>query len=200
MKEFWNKRFENDEFIYGTEPNSFFKSEFNKLDKKGRALFPLEGEGRNACYAAKHGWEVEAFDFSVAGKDKALILCKSHRVSMKYWICKAEDFYFEENKYDLIVLIYAHLNPELRKVFHQNVVNALKTGGKIILEAFHPNQLKDGFTSGGPKRLEMLYSLQMLKNDFKNLSKINVEELEINLSEGQYHQGKGFVTRFTGVK
>lgn len=200
MKEFWNERFAKEEFIYGTEPNLFFKSELNKIKETGKALFPLEGEGRNACYAAKKGWQVKAFDFSEAGKNKALKLCQSLETSISYDICKAEIFEFKENTYDLLVLIYAHLSPPLRKQFHQNVVKSLKPGGKLILEAFHPKQLEDKYTSGGPKSLEMLYSLEMLKNDFKNLSKTHEEELEIELKEGQFHLGKAFVTRFTGVK
>lgn len=97
-------------------------------------------------------------------------------------------------------MIYAHLGPEFRNTFHKNVVKALKPEGKLILEAFHPKQLKEDYESGGPKNLEMLYSLETLKNDFKDLSIIKGQELEIDLTEGKYHQGKAFVTRFTGVK
>ncbi|SDG75239.1 class I SAM-dependent methyltransferase [Psychroflexus sediminis] len=200
MKEFWNERFSKDEFIYGKKPNSFLKSEIDKISKRGIALFPLEGEGRNACYAAKQGWEVEAFDFSEAGKNKAMSLCNSQDVSISYDINKAEDFKFEENKYDLIALIYAHLNPELRKKFHKNVFKSLKPEGKVIVEAFHPNQLTGDYKSGGPKNREMLYSLDMLEKDFRDLAESQGEELEIDLNEGQFHRGKGFITRFTGVK
>lgn len=200
MKEFWNERFAREEFIYGTKPNFFFKSEFDKINKKGKALFPLEGEGRNACYAAKFGWNVEAFDFSLAAKEKAIRLCDSYSVPITYEISKAEDFDFQKETYDLVVLIYAHVNPKLRKDFHHNVMKSLKLGGRIILEAFHPKQLKNAYTSGGPKSPEMLYSLDELKMDFEGLSELKGKELEIELNEGEYHRGKGFVTRLTGVK
>lgn len=200
MKEFWDERFTKDEFIYGTEPNSFLKSELEQLTAKGNALFALEGEGRNACYASSLGWDVEAFDFSEAGKEKALKLCKSYNTSIDYKISNAEDFEFGENKYDLVVLIYAHLHPSFRTKIHQKIITALRPGGKLILEGFHPLQLKHNYTSGGPKNLEMLYTLDMMKTDFKDLSSIKGAELEIELSEGNYHKGKGFVTRFTGVK
>lgn len=45
---------------YGTEPNAFFKAQLDQLTP-GRLLLPAEGEGRNAVYAAKKGWEVAAF-------------------------------------------------------------------------------------------------------------------------------------------
>jgi SAM-dependent methyltransferase len=200
MKEFWNERFGREEFIYGKEPNSFFKTEMEKLDKKGKALFPMEGEGRNACFAAERGWEVDAFDFSEAGKKKAEELSQLKRVSISYKINKVEDYHFIEGKYDLIVLIYAHLNPELRKYLHTSVIKSLKPGGKLILESFHPKQLKENYTSGGPKSLDMLYDCKTMEHDFKELSKVTCEEIEIDLKEGQFHLGKAYVTRCIGVK
>ena len=95
MKEFWNERFGMKEFVYGVEPNLFLKSELSKTNRKGNALLPLEGEGRNACYLAKKGWNVDAFDFSEAGKEKALKLCESRQVSITYDLSKAEDYDFK---------------------------------------------------------------------------------------------------------
>ncbi|WP_235923524.1 hypothetical protein [Psychroflexus aurantiacus] len=92
------------------------------------------------------------------------------------------------------------MNSELRNQFHHNVITSLKPGGKPILEAFHPKQLKDNYKSGGPKNTDMLYALNLLKKDFQNLTDGQGKELEIDLKEGQFHSDKGFVTRFTGVK
>ncbi|MFO7745209.1 MAG: methyltransferase domain-containing protein [Psychroflexus sp.] len=200
MKEFWNERFAKEEYVYGTEPNSFLKSELEKINIKGNALFPMEGEGRNACHTAQKGWNVDAFDFSESGKEKALKLCKLNNVSITYELSKVEDYQFEFEKYDLVALIYAHVAPESRVKLHRNIINSLKPGGIVILEAFHPKQLNDQYTSGGPKNKDLLYDLDSIKNDFKDLSEIHSEELEIDLTEGDFHQGKGFVTRFIGVK
>ena len=63
MKEFWNERYAEPEFAYGVLPNDFFKNQLDKL-KPGSILLVCEGEGRNAVYAAKNGWKVEAFDSS----------------------------------------------------------------------------------------------------------------------------------------
>ena len=45
-------------------------------------LFLGEGEGRNAVYAAKLGWQVDAVDFSSSAKDKALKLAKENKVKI----------------------------------------------------------------------------------------------------------------------
>jgi len=200
MKEFWNERFEKDEYIYGDKPNAFLKYQLDNIKTRGKALFPLEGEGRNACYASFLGWEVEAFDFSKPGQQKAKQLCKKHNVNIDYFLSTAEEFDFLKETYDLVVLVYAHLNPDVRPKFHQNIVESLKPGGQLIMEAFHPKQLIDNYTSGGPKNKEMLYTLEMLKEDFQNMTSIDGKELEIHLGEGEHHNGNGFVTRLTGVK
>ena len=70
MQDFWNKRYKQKEYAYGEQPNRFFKEQIQNLSP-GKALFPAEGEGRNAVYAAQLGWEVEAFDISEEGKNKA---------------------------------------------------------------------------------------------------------------------------------
>ncbi len=55
--EFWDIRYSDSEYAYGTEPNVYFKS-FIDTHSSGKILLPGEGEGRNAVYAAVKGWEV----------------------------------------------------------------------------------------------------------------------------------------------
>ena len=73
MKEFWNARYSQKEYVYGINPNQYFEQQLRKL-KQGQILLPAEGEGRNAVFASEQGWEVDAFDISESGKGKALKL------------------------------------------------------------------------------------------------------------------------------
>jgi Tellurite resistance protein TehB len=75
MKDFWNTRYKEESYAYGIEPNAFFKENIDKL-VPGKILLPAEGEGRNAVYAARKGWEVTAFDFSDEAKIKTLKLAQ----------------------------------------------------------------------------------------------------------------------------
>ena len=77
----WNDRYSRDEFAYGEQPNNYLKEWLEKLDA-GTILFPAEGEGRNAVFAAKLGWAVSAFDISVEGKKKALLLAEVNSVKL----------------------------------------------------------------------------------------------------------------------
>ena len=79
---FWDERYAENETVYGIEPNLFFK---NYIDRAypDTLLLPGEGEGRNAIYAARKGWEVDAFDFSNVAMQKALALAEKENLS---WI------------------------------------------------------------------------------------------------------------------
>jgi hypothetical protein len=65
--DFWDQRYSQSDFVYGKKPNEYLKAKLVDL-KPGRILFPAEGEGRNAIFAAKLGWDVFAFDSSIEGK------------------------------------------------------------------------------------------------------------------------------------
>jgi cyclopropane fatty-acyl-phospholipid synthase-like methyltransferase len=197
MSEFWNQRYRSDAYAYGTEPNLFFKNQIENLTP-GKILFPAEGEGRNAVYAALLGWDTTAFDLSTEGKRKAEQLAADNNVTINYLIAGYDDVSFEPETFDCIVLIFAHMAHSKRKEYHQQLVSYLKPGGKVILEGFSKKQIS--FTSGGPREIEMLFSADELKNDFSNLTIQSLEEETIELSEGLFHRGLASVMRLTGIK
>ena len=197
MEEFWNNRYAEKDFAYGTEPNDFLKDELEKLPA-GKILFVCEGEGRNAVFAAKQNWIVEAFDLSQEGKRKASLLAEQNNVSINYQIADASTIEYPENSFNLVALIYAHFPETIRKSVHERIVSWLKPGGLVVMEAFNPNQLKN--TSGGPKDLTMLYTKEIMTDDFKDLMVQQISTETIELNEGKYHIGKADVIRFVGKK
>lgn len=196
MVNFWDERYSAGEYIYGKEPNAFFKAIIDTL-KPGRILVPGAGEGRDAVYAATKGWQVDAFDQSIKGKEKALALAKDFNTIIHYDILDAAK-YEAKQQYDAIGLSYFHLPPALRASFHHQLVRSLKPGGTLFMEAFNPKQLNN--TSGGPKELTLLFTPQMLQQDFTGLTIVKNEELVTELAEGAFHKGKADVIRFTGNK
>jgi SAM-dependent methyltransferase len=196
MKNRWNERFSESSYAYGIKPNQFLKEMLQNMNP-GKILFPAEGEGRNAVYSASLGWEVDAVDFSEAGKVKAEKLAAEQKVKINYRIVDLSDYIPEPNYYDVIALIYMHLDDKaLQSSIHKKAIEALKPGGKIIFEAFEKEQIK--YTSGGPKEEELLFSLEDIVDDFIDLNfEIFCKEL-ISLDEGKYHQGTASVVRFVG--
>ena len=169
----------------------------------GTILFPAEGEGRNAVFAAQLGWKVSAFDISVEGKNKAQRLAEANNVRIDYKVGDLEAIHYNPGQFDVIALIYAHFPSAVKSAYHRILDTYLRKKGFIIFEAFSKNHLdyiSKNENMGGPKELAMLFSIEELKSDFPNYEIIELAENEIELAEGLFHNGKGSVIRFTGRK
>lgn len=195
MKEFWNERYSKKEYAYGTTPNLFLKDHLDSIPK-GKILFPAEGEGRNAVYAAQQGFEVFAFDISEDGKRKADELAFENKVIINYNVTSVEEINYPEGYFDAIVFVFVHFPIAVRSQYYQKLLSYLKPNGYILFEAFGKEQIH--LNSGGPKQVEMLFSEEEIKNEFPNIDFDFLETLDINLDEGPFHQGKANVVRFLG--
>ncbi len=197
MKKFWEERFGDSEYIYGRVPNYFVKEQIEMM-KPGKALFPAEGEGRNAVYAASLNWECDCYDFSEEARKKALKLANENNVRIQYHVADLEHADFPKNCYDALFMTFLHLDPEIRYQIHQKFVDSLKKGGLLVAEVFDKKQLPIG--SGGPKNPDMLYTLEMLRDDFHNTHIITNNSGLRYLEEGKHHNGKAHTIRFVAQK
>lgn len=203
MKEMWNSRYNNSAYAYGITPNEFFKSIIEEYNPQGKILLPAEGEGRNAVYAAKKGLEVFAFDISIEGKKKAERLAQQENVNIHYEVGQFFDLELVNEKFDVAALIYAHFPPPILSKYYQKVAELLKPNGLVILEGFSTNHLPLRTANpkvGGPGMIEMLFSEKTILNNFSDFEILQLEEVEIELKEGLYHNGIGKVMRFVGRK
>lgn len=202
MKEFWNERYAEEEYVYGKAPNQYFQEKIDAL-RPGKILLPAEGEGRNAVYAARLEWEVAAFDISEEGRKKAQKLAREYKLELDYRVGDFKSMDYQKNEFDAIGLIYAHFPPEVRGDYFRQFDKYLKPGGIIIFEAFSKEQIdyqKGDSSSGGPKDAEMLYTKEELEAAFKGYEFEEFEEKEIQLEEGKFHNGKAAVIRFMARK
>lgn len=192
MKEFWNERYAETQYVYGEKPNDYLKEQLLKLPA-GKILFPCEGEGRNAVFAAANHWDTFACDFSESGREKAMALAHKNEVIITYDICDILEYQTSNNSFDAIALVFAHFPENIRRKVHHKLLDMLKPGGVIILIGFNKKQL--GKSSGGPKLLEMLFDQEMLREDFERCEIEALEEKNVLLSEGHYHQGEAEIIR-----
>lgn len=202
MNNFWDERFANNKSVYGAEPNEFFKEQLSKLEA-GAILLPAEGEGRNAIYAAKSGWDVSAFDTSRVGRENALKRAEQESVSIDYKLRDILEFDYPENKFDAIGLVYSHFPSVIRSAFHSKLAASLKVGGHIILEGFSKNHIKlseENPRVGGPRNIDMLFDSESILADFKGLETLLIEEKVVHLAEGEFHQGESYVLRYVGKR
>lgn len=190
----WDEKFSQEEYFYGYEPNAFIASKSSLLKPGGKVLCLGEGEGRNAVYLAKEGFEVTALDASAIGMEKALAFAREKGVSFQSELLDLEQWEPKEH-YDGIVTSYLHLEEPLRtKSFHK-AISALNPQGYFIGEFFSINQIPR--SSGGPKKPELLYTVKSLKEIFaaEGCEIVLLEECDVPLNEGKGHQGDALVIR-----
>lgn len=193
MRNFWEQRYSEPGFAYGTEPNAFLASQSQHLRPGAKALVVGDGEGRNGVWLAQQGLRVTSVDYAQAGLDKARALAAERGVSLDTRLADLTQWDWPRGAYDVVVAIYVHFAPELRPQAHTAMLQALKPGGVLILEAFHKDQM--GYDSGGPPRRDMLYTADLLRQDFAEGQFALLEETVTRLDEGRYHVGEGAVVR-----
>jgi 2-polyprenyl-3-methyl-5-hydroxy-6-metoxy-1,4-benzoquinol methylase len=195
--EFWNERYSSPEYVYGKDPNDFFR-EYIEEQISGKILLVGEGEGRNAIYAAQRGWTVDALDVSQKGKDKAQKLAREKGVRINY---EVDNILFHQPKqdfYNLIGVFFLHLPRQQRRILSVKLWEALRPGGKMIMEVFSKDQLKLG--TGGPKESELLYNEQEMMSDFPCFKFEKLQQIEREIHEGSLHKGRVSVVQAIGVK
>jgi SAM-dependent methyltransferase len=191
QQEFWNGKFSKADYFYGINPNDFLASNIELLKNHQKLLCLGEGEGRNAIFFAKNGFEVSAIDASNLGLEKLQNRAIQEKLDIKT-ICRDLNFWKADEKYDVIVASYLHMYKDEREELFKKIEESLNKNGYFIAEFFSTKQLS--FNSGGPKDLDLLYSLEDFQNYF-NLCKKKITEEIVVLDEGIGHQGEACVIR-----
>ena len=190
----WDEKFSREDFFYGKEPNAFLAKALQRLDAGSHILFLGEGEGRSACYAARSGFKVEALDASIVGLNKCKALSKELSVDVTLHHANLESYHYD-TRFDAIFTSFLHLQEPLRTQAFSKAFDALKEGGLFVGEFFSEAQLSR--SSGGPKNIDLLYSLNSLKAIFtrEDAQMVLLEEVEDHLNEGSGHQGNAMLIR-----
>lgn len=193
----WEQRFGAETYLYGTEPNDFLRDSIRLLPI-GTALCLAEGEGRNAVFLAESGYEVRSVDLTEAGVAKTLRLAEQRRVRVDAVVGDLGAFDIGIGRWDVVVSIFAHMPPPVRRDLHARVVAALKPGGVFLLEAYTPNQVGRG--TGGPPSAETTMTLAALSEELAGLELIHAAELDREVVEGVGHTGRGAVVQIIARK
>ena len=192
----WNEKFSKEGFMYGTLCNVFIKDNIYIVPKGSSVLCLAEGEGRNAIYLAQQGYEVEALDASSVGLDKLKKSATEKSLEIQTSLLDLNNWQ-PTQQYDAIVASFMHLPEPLRTQTFTKAMDALKPKGHIIMEFFSKDQMRDNFSSGGPKDLDLLYDVSEMFPIFTR-SDITINQLsqeEDTLDEGWGHQGKASLVR-----
>lgn len=187
-RERWNARFGAAEYVFGTEPNAFLAAQAFWLRPGMSALCVADGEGRNSVWLARQGLNVTAFDFSPAGIAKARALAAKAGVTVDYRLSDVAHWDWSAARYDVVVAIFVQFAPPgMREAMFAGMVEAIAPGGLLLLQGYGPKQLD--YATGGPKKLENLYTEDLLRRCFASLDILHLAAHDDVIGEGEGHRG-----------
>lgn len=154
----WDSFYKNKSFIFGKDPVSFLKDNIH-LIPKGKAFVPAMGEGRNAIFLAKNGFDVDGNDLSEVAIDKALNEARAQKVPLKTIVGDLNQYKYPTSYYDFILVSLFY-----QRSLAANFKKAVKKGGYIMffLRRQGPKRMKDI----GPD--DFAVKPEDLKEDFKD--------------------------------
>lgn len=195
----WESRYGVPEFIFGKDPNYFLQSCKGLLPLSGKALAIADGEGRNGVWLAEQGLSVVCLDFSGSAQLKATALAEERGVNITLVRADIHSWSYPPDAFDVVVDIFTQFSsPAERLKKWKGVHNTLKPGGLFILQGYTPRQLQ--FNTGGPKKIENLYTRQMLEDAFRDFHDVRIVEEEREMQEGAAHSGMSAVIGLTARK
>jgi SAM-dependent methyltransferase len=195
----WETRFATPDYAFGKEPNYFLESCQKLLPRRGRALAVADGEGRNGVWLAEQGLDVVSLDFSPAAQNKARALAAERGMKVTFVQADVHAWDYPQAAFDLVAEIFAQFSsPTERATKWAGLRRTLKSGGLLIIQGYTPKQLQYG--TGGPKRVENLYTRAMLEQEFGDFRDLKIVEEEREMREGASHAGMSAVIGLTAIK
>ena len=187
--QFWNERFDKEEFIFGKEPNEYLVEKTKQyLKPQDKVLCIADGEGRNGVWLAKQGMQVVGFDASDVALAKARQFAKENQVEVEYAFSDTDSYDWPENTYDAVIGIFIQFaDPAMRARIFKHAYKTLKPGGLFILQGYTPKQLE--YKTGGPSLIEHLYTEELIRDLAKDFEILELVSYEKELSEGPRHTG-----------
>jgi SAM-dependent methyltransferase len=185
----WNRRFQGEGFLFGTEPNGWLREQAATLPAGGRVLCVADGEGRNSVWLAQQGFGVDAFDISDVGVAKARAFAARAGVAVNYTVADCDGYAWQPGRWDGVAAIFVQFaDPALRQRLFAHIVASLAPGGVFILQGYTPRQLE--YKTGGPPQVSHLYTPELLREACAGLEILALREYEAEVAEGDGHRGR----------
>jgi SAM-dependent methyltransferase len=129
-KSYWNKVYSADQPIFLQQPTALLVDAV-KDRRPGKALDIGMGQGRNAIFLARQGWDVTGFDPSDEGVRQAQAQARKLGVPMRALVAREEEFDLGTAQWDLIAMTYVR---RLRTGDAARFSLALKPQGIFVYE------------------------------------------------------------------
>lgn len=190
----WESRYAGSTCLFGDDPSPLLTANRQLLQPDMAALAIGDGEGRNGVWLASQGLRVLSLDLSATALQRTEARARQQGLAIDTLCCDALRWTWPCQAFDVITLIFVHLPPPERQHLHHLMRQALRPGGLIFIEAYHEDQLQ--CASGGPSNPEILYTLDILRQDFASLEIQTLEKTSTRVMREGKDQGDGVAVHF----
>jgi hypothetical protein len=177
----WETRFSAPGYLFGDAPNEFLTRQAHRLKPGQTALSIADGEGRNGVWLAQQGLDVLAVDFSPTALAKAQALAAQRGVMLRTEQADILDWTWPDAAFDVVVAIFIQF-----------------PGGLLLMQGYRPEQL--GYRTGGPDKVEHLYTRALLTESFGDFASVQINEHDSVIREGSGHNGMSALIDLVAVK
>jgi SAM-dependent methyltransferase len=158
--DYWNRFYTNSKSSFNKAPNGFLM-QMVKGRSPGVALDYAMGEGRNAIYLAKLGWQVWGFDRADAAVALAQKRAKELGLTLHTAAVLDSQYDFGKERFDLVVFSWS-----MPLVPVQKVVDSLKRGGIVVMECGADYVGRNGMLKMFDPLQIVFYEIVRAKSDF----------------------------------
>ena len=191
---FWNERYEAEAHLFGTAPNAFIGAHEHLIPANGSVVELGAGEGRNLIPLAKRGHFATVVDFSEIALRKAGEQAQAAGVPLR--LIQADVATWKPvEQWDVVVVTFLQLLPDERPHLWWLIQQILKRGGLFLGVFFRPEQITEGYQSGGPSKVDRMVTPGELRFHFPGKGRLYCEPAEVTLQAGPYLSGPAAVAQ-----
>lgn len=156
----WEARYRtHSSAIWSGEPNPVLVAETSDLPP-GRALDVGCGEGADAIWLARSGWQVDAVDISTVALSRAAARAEASELQISWVHADLLATPPSPDAFDLVTAHFMHLPAAERETLYAGLAAAVAPGGTLLLVGHHPSDLQT--TMGRPALPDMFFTPEQL--------------------------------------
>ncbi|MGB0113459.1 MAG: bifunctional NAD(P)/FAD-dependent oxidoreductase/class I SAM-dependent methyltransferase [Ilumatobacteraceae bacterium] len=142
---FWDRRYNSAGQIWSGNPNPHLVADLSGVEP-GRALDVGAGEGADAIWLAKRGWEVTALDISSVALDRGRAQAQhvGAEVAGRITWTRTDvlESPFPTGPFDLVTAQFMHFVEEQRTALFRRCIDAVAPGGTLQIVGHHPSDME----------------------------------------------------------
>ena len=134
----WEDEYRSVENLWGYTPNHVLSTYIDIIPKSGKILDIGIGEGRNAFFFAKQGYEVEGIDISETAVSRCLEMAEKYNLWIDAKVSDIREYEVREGYYSLIILsnVLNFFSVEDIRTIISKLKAGLKENGLIYINVF----------------------------------------------------------------